>query len=296
MNRSIHSRRSMKRRRKSTFLRVMKELLRNPLSALCLAVVLCLVLVMIFADAIVPYELGIKLNGATKLLKPCAEHIFGCDHLGRDLFSRMVHGTRTSLSMGLSVTAVVIAAGTLLGAICAYYGGVVDLVVMRICDLFLCIPGILMALALVAALGPGRNNLLIAIGISSIPGVTRQFRALMLNVISNDYIVAARAAGAKDFYIIRKHVLPNVMPYIVLTATSSIAGMIMQISGLSYIGMGIQHPEPEWGAMLSEARSYLADDPHLVLIPAAAILVTSLVFNLLGDALRDALDPRLKSK
>ena len=286
----------MKRRRKSTFLRVMKELLRNPLSALCLAVVLCLVLVMIFADAIVPYELGIKLNGATKLLKPCAEHIFGCDHLGRDLFSRMVHGTRTSLSMGLSVTAVVIAAGTLLGAICAYYGGVVDLVVMRICDLFLCIPGILMALALVAALGPGRNNLLIAIGISSIPGVTRQFRALMLNVISNDYIVAARAAGAKDFYIIRKHVLPNVMPYIVLTATSSIAGMIMQISGLSYIGMGIQHPEPEWGAMLSDARSHLADDPHLLLIPAAAILITSLAFNLLGDALRDALDPRLKSK
>lgn len=296
MNRSIHSRRPMKRRRKSTFLRVMKELLRSPLSALCLAVVLCLVLVMIFADAIVPYELGIKLNGATKLLKPCAEHIFGCDHLGRDLFSRMVHGTRTSLSMGLSVTAVVIAAGTLLGAICAYYGGVVDLVVMRICDLFLCIPGILMALALVAALGPGRNNLLIAIGISSIPGVTRQFRALMLNVISNDYIVAARAAGAKDFYIIRKHVLPNVMPYIVLTATSSIAGMIMQISGLSYIGMGIQHPEPEWGAMLSDARSHLADDPHLLLIPAAAILITSLAFNLLGDALRDALDPRLKSK
>ena len=296
MNESVTSRRPMKRRRRSTFLRVMNELLRNPLSALCLLVVLGLILVMIFADAIVPYELGIKLNGATKLLKPCAEHIFGCDHLGRDLFSRMVHGTRTSMSMGLSVTAVVIAAGTLLGAVCAYYGGVVDQVVMRICDLFLCIPGILMALALVAALGPGRNNLLIAIGISSIPGVTRQFRALMLNVISNDYIVAARAAGAKDFYIIRKHVLPNVMPYIVLTATSSIAGMIMQISGLSYIGMGIQHPEPEWGAMLSEARSYLADDPHLVLIPAAAILITSLVFNLLGDALRDALDPRLKSK
>ena len=296
MNESVTSRRTMKRRRRSTFLRVMNELLRNPLSALCLLVVLGLILVMIFADAIVPYELGIKLNGATKLLKPCAEHIFGCDHLGRDLFSRMVHGTRTSMSMGLSVTAVVIAAGTLMGAVCAYYGGVVDQVVMRICDLFLCIPGILMALALVAALGPGRNNLLIAIGISSIPGVTRQFRALMLNVISNDYIVAARAAGARDFYIIRKHVLPNVMPYIVLTATSSIAGMIMQISGLSYIGMGIQHPEPEWGAMLSEARSYLADDPHLVLIPAAAILITSLVFNLLGDALRDALDPRLKSK
>ena len=296
MDRTLNSRRPVKRRRKSAFLRVMKELLRNPLSALCLAVVLGLILVMIFADQIVPYELGIKLNGATKLLKPCAEHIFGCDNLGRDMFSRMVHGTRTSLSMGLSVTAVVIAAGTLLGAVCAYYGGVLDMVVMRICDLFLCIPGILMALALVAALGPGRRNVLIAIGISSLPGVIRQFRALMLNVISNDYILAARAAGAKDFYIIRKHVLPNVMAYIVLTATSSIAGMIMQISGLSYIGMGIQHPEPEWGAMLSEARSFLADAPHLLLIPAGAILITSLVFNLLGDALRDALDPRLKAE
>ena len=162
--------------------------------------------------------------------------------------------------------------------------------------LFLCIPGILMALALVAALGPGRKNLLIAIGISSIPGITRQFRALMLNVISNDYITAARAAGARDWYIILKHVLPNVMAYIVLTATGSISGMIMQISGLSYIGMGIQQPEPEWGAMLSEARTYLADGPHLMLIPALTILVVSLAFNLLGDALRDALDPRLKAE
>ena len=294
MNERLSPRRPVRRRR-STFLRVMGELLRSPLSALCLAVVVFFILVMIFADQIVPYELGIKLSGATKLLKPCAEHIFGCDGLGRDMFSRMVHGTRTSLSMGITVTAVVMAAGTLLGAVCAYYGGILDNIIMRLCDLFLCIPGILMALALVAALGPGRNNLLIAIGISSIPGVTRQFRALMLNVISNDYITAARAGGARDWYIIVKHVLPNVMPYIVLTATGSIAGMIMQISGLSYIGMGIQAPEPEWGSMLSDARSYLADAPHLTLIPALTILVVSLALNLLGDALRDALDPRLKA-
>ena len=296
MNERLKSRPPVKRRRKSTTLRVLKELMKNPLSAACLLFVVFLILVIIFANKIVPYELGIKMNGSARLLKPCAEHIFGCDNLGRDMFSRMIHGTRASMSMGLGVTAVVIAIGTLLGALCAYYGGVLDMVVMRICDLFLCIPGILMALALVAALGPGRKNLLIAIGISSIPGVTRQFRALMLNVISNDYITAARAAGARDLYIICKHVLPNVMAYIVLTATSSIAGMIMQISGLSYIGMGIQHPEPEWGAMLSEARTYLADGPHMMLIPAATILIVSLAFNLLGDALRDALDPRLKAK
>ena len=296
MNERLSPRRNVKRRRRSTFLRVMRELLNNPLSAACLLTILFFVLVMIFADQIVPYELGIKLNGSARLLKPCAEHIFGCDNLGRDMFSRMVHGTRTSLSMGISVTVVVMAAGTLLGAVCAYYGGVLDNIIMRICDLFLCIPGILMALALVAALGPGRDNLLIAIGISSIPGVTRQFRALMLNVISNDYITAARAGGARDWYIIFKHVLPNVMPYIVLTATGSISGMIMQISGLSYIGMGIQAPAPEWGAMLSDARTFLADAPHLMIIPAVTILLVSLAFNLLGDALRDALDPRLKGE
>ena len=296
MNERLKPRPPVKRRRKSTFWRVLKELMRDPLSAICLTFLVFLILVIIFADQIVPYELGIKLNGATKLMKPCAEHIFGCDNLGRDMFSRMVHGTKNSLSMGIGVTIAVMVAGTILGAICAYYGGVLDMVIMRICDLFLCIPGILMALALVAALGPGRKNLLIAIGISSIPGVTRQFRALMLNVISHDYITAARAAGAKDFYIIRKHVLPNVMAYIVLTATSSISGMIMQISGLSYIGMGIQQPEPEWGAMLSEARTYLADAPHLMIIPGLTILLVSLAFNLLGDALRDALDPRLKGE
>ncbi len=296
MSKQFTPRRPAKRRRRSTFLRVLRDLMGNPLSALCLITVLFFILVMIFADAIVPYELGIKLNGSARLLKPCAEHIFGCDSLGRDMFSRMVHGTRTSLSMGIGITAVVVLAGTILGAVSAYYGGTFDMIIMRICDLFLCIPGILMALALVAALGPGRNNLLIAIAISSIPGVTRQFRALMLNVISNDYITAARAGGARDWYIIRKHVLPNVMAYIVLTATSSISGMIMQISGLSYIGMGIQHPEPEWGAMLSDARLYLVEAPHLMIVPALTILVVSLAFNLLGDALRDSLDPRLKTK
>ena len=284
-----------RRRRRSTFLRVLRELLKNPLSAACLLILVFFLFVMVFADQIVPYELGIKLNGTARLLKPCAEHLFGCDHLGRDMLSRMVHGTRTSLSMGIGVTVFVMAIGTVLGAVCAYYGGILDSIVMRVCDLFLCIPGILMALALVAALGPGRDNLLIAIAISSIPGVTRQFRALMLNVISRDYITAARAGGAKDWYIILKHVLPNVMPYIVLTATGSIAGMIMQISGLSYIGMGIQHPEPEWGAMLSDARQYMADAPHLMLIPGITIAIVSLAFNLLGDALRDALDPRLKA-
>lgn len=282
------------RRRHSTALNVLRQLMKDPLSAICLFTVLFFVFVMIFADQIVPYELGIKLNGACRLLKPNAEHPFGCDSLGRDMFSRMVHGTRTSLSMGIIVTAVVMAAGTVLGAVSAYYGGVLDMVIMRICDLFLCIPGILMSLALVAALGPGRNNLLIAIAISSIPGVTRQFRALMLNVIANDYITASRATGAKDLHIILKHVLPNVLPYIVLTATNSISGMIMQISGLSYIGMGIQHPEPEWGAMLSDSRQFLADAPYLMLIPAAAILIVSLALNLLGDSLRDALDPRMK--
>lgn len=285
----------LKRRKNSVWKNAFLQLIHNPLSCLCLCVVVFFILVIIFADMIVPYEDGIKQIGANHLMAPCAEHVFGCDSMGRDLFSRMVHGSRNSLTMGIGVTIVVMGIGTFLGAMCAYYGGTFDVIVMRLCELMLCIPGVLLALALVAALGPGRNNLLIAISISSIPGVTRQFRALMLNVISNDYIQAAKACGARDAYIILRHVLPNVMAYIMLNTASGVAGMIMQISGLSYIGMGIQHPEPEWGAMLSEARNYLGEAPHLMIIPAVTILIVSLSLNLLGDALRDALDPRLKA-
>lgn len=288
--------RTIRTQRQYAWVKVFKQLLHDPIAVVCLLVLAVFVFVMIFADWIVPYDYGIKLNGEARLLKPCAEHIFGCDSMGRDMFSRMVHGTRTSLSMGIGTTFVVVVSGTILGAVSAFYGGIIDMLIMRICDLFLCIPGILMALALVAALGPGRNNLLIAIAVSSIPGVTRQFRALMLNVMSNDYITAARASGARDWYIICKHVIPNVIPYMVLTITSSIAGMIMQISGLSYIGMGIQHPEPEWGAMLSEARGHLFEGPHLLLIPGIAILLLSLAVNLLGDSLRDILNPKFRKE
>ena len=147
MNERLKSRPLVKRRRRSTALRVLKELMKNPLSAVCLLFVVFLVLVIIFADRIVPYELGIKMNGSARLLKPCAEHIFGCDNLGRDMFSRMVHGTRNSLSMGIGVTAVVMVAGTVLGAICAYYGGVLDMVIMRICDLLLAFPQMVLAIA-----------------------------------------------------------------------------------------------------------------------------------------------------
>lgn len=203
--------RTIRTQRQYAWVKVFKQLLHDPIAVVCLLVLAVFVFVMIFADWIVPYDYGIKLNGEARLLKPCAEHIFGCDSMGRDMFSRMVHGTRTSLSMGIGTTLVVVVSGTILGAVSAFYGGIIDMLIMRICDLFLCIPGILMALALVAALGPGRNNLLIAIAVSSIPGVTRQFRALMLNVMSNDYITAARASGARDWYIICKHVIPNVI-------------------------------------------------------------------------------------
>lgn len=287
--------RPQKRKKNSTFKEAFRRLTINPLAVVCMALIVFFIFVIIFADVIVPYQSGIKQVAANRLLKPNKEHPFGCDSLGRDMFSRMVHGTRTSLTMGIYVTVFVMVVSTILGAMSAYYGGTFDLILMRICDLILSIPGILLALTLVAALGPGRTNLLIAIGLASIPAATRQFRALMLNVIANDYIDAAKAYGCSDLRIMVKHIIPNVMSYIVLSMAGGIAGMIMQISALSFIGMGIQHPEPEWGVMFSESRKYMSDAPFLMIIPGVTILIVTLTLNLLGDALRDVLDPRLKA-
>lgn len=286
----------MKRRRRSAWKQNIRYLMKDPVSVVCISFIVVLIGIMIFADLIVPYEDGIKIEAANRLLKPCREHIFGCDSMGRDLFARMIHGTRISMSMGIIMTAIVMIIGTFLGAMCAYYGGIFDMLLMRVCEIIECIPGILMALTLAAALGPGRLNLLIAISVSTIPGVIRTFRMYMLNVIGNDYIEAARACGASDLHIITKHVLPNVMAYILMMSSNGIAGIIMSISGFSYIGIGIQLPEPEWGAMLSEARNYLLDAPHLMVIPGITILLVSLAFKLLGDTLRDLLDPRLKAE
>ena len=249
----------------------------------------------IFADVIVPYENSITQNIPERLMKPCREHIFGTDELGRDVFARVIHGSRASLAIGISTTVISMVIGGILGAIAAYYGGWVDNLIMRITDVVMTVPPILLSLAVVAALGASLRNLLIAITISCVPGIIRMIRSVVIGVAENEYIEAARSQGASDARIIFKYIIPNALGPVIVTATMNVAGMILSASALSFLGMGIQPPAPEWGALLSDAETYMFTAPYLLYIPGVFIVLAALCFNLAGDGLRDALDPKLKS-
>lgn len=283
-----------KSKKNSQLKEIWRRFKKNKSAMVGLVVLLLFALIAIFANLIVPYEKAIEQNGAIRLQAPSAEHWFGTDAFGRDTFARILHGSRVSLSIGFAAVGISLIVGGLLGAAAGYYGGAIDNIIMRIMDVFMCIPGILLALAIVAALGTGMRNLLIAIAISSVPSFVRLIRSVILTVVENDYIEAARSYGAKDFRIIVKYILPNAMGPIIIQATMGIASTILSAAGLSYMGMGIQPPAPEWGAMLSEARDYMRTTPHLLYFPGFAILISALCFNLVGDGLRDALDPKLK--
>ncbi len=278
---------------------LMKEVWRrfkkNKTAMLGLILLMIILLVSLFADFIVPYGKTIQLSGADKLKPPSLAHLFGTDQLGRDMFARIVHGSRYSLLIGISTSLLALVIGGILGAACGFFGGKFDNIVMRLMDVFMSVPPVLLALAVVAALGANLRNLLIAITISCLPGTVRLIRSVVLTVVDNDYIDAARSYGAGNIRMILKYVLPNAMGPIIVSTTMGIAGMILSAAGLSFIGMGVQPPAPEWGALLSDARQYLFKAPYLLYIPGCAILLTALSFNLVGDGLRDALDPRLKN-
>jgi len=248
----------------------------------------------IFANQICPEELVTTQDASIRLQEPSAEHIFGTDAYGRDLFARVLYGSRISLTIGLFTAFFSLVIGGILGAAAAYYGGQIDNIIMRVMDIFSAIPGTLLALAIVAALGASMLNLLIAITISSIPGFVRLIRSTVLTVVESDYVEAARACGTRDGRTIMRHILPNAIGPIIVQTTSSISGMILQASGLSFIGMGVQPPTPEWGAMISEAREFMRTEPYLMIFPGVCIILAALAFNLIGDGLRDALDPRLR--
>ena len=248
----------------------------------------------IFADVIVPYENAIAQDIPNRLQGPSAAHWFGTDEAGRDLFARIIHGSRYSLAIGIITTIVSMIIGGLLGAVAAYYGGWVDNVIMRITDVIMTVPPILLSLAVVAALGANLRNLLIAITVSCVPGIIRMVRSVVLGVVEEDYIEAARSYGTSDMRIILKYVIPNALGPIIVTATMNVATMILSASGLSFLGMGVQPPAPEWGALLSDAETYMFSAPHLLYIPGLFIVIAALSFNLAGDGLRDALDPKLK--
>ena len=236
----------------------------------------------------------IRQNLRLKLLAPCAEHLFGCDEFGRDILYRMVWGTRYSLFVGISAIAIAAFAGGAFGAIAGFYGGRIDNVMMRFMDIFLAIPSMVLAIALVAALGTSMFNLLLSIAVPQIPRFSRVVRASVMSVRDKDFVEAARAVGANDFAIICQYIIPNAMAPVIVQATLSTANAILSIAGLSYLGLGFQPPTPEWGAILTSAKTYMRQAWHISVIPGIGIMLTILALNLFGDGLRDALDPKLK--
>ncbi|NLU44788.1 MAG: ABC transporter permease, partial [Acholeplasmataceae bacterium] len=266
----------------------------NKVSMLGLIIVAIILFCAIFASLIIPYNAALDQDRAARLLSPSRTHFLGTDMYGRDVFARIIYGTRYSLLIGLGAVAIGISCGSILGSIASYYGGMLDTIIMRIIDVLACIPFILLALTVVAALGPGLFNLLIALTIAYIPQYTRIVRAAILPVVGRDFVEASKACGASDFYIMMRHLIPNAIGVVAVQATMMIGKMIISASTLSFLGMGIQPPTPEWGSMLAEGRDYLIYAPHIVIFSGLAIVITVLAFNLIGDGLRDALDPKLR--
>lgn len=274
---------------------VWRRLKKNKMAMVGLAIMVVLILLAIFANQIADYDtMAVAQNPAKRMIGPNSENWLGTDHLGRDIFARMIHGARVSLMVGIVAVGIAIIVGGTLGAIAGFYGGRIDNVIMRIMDIFLAIPSILLAIAIVAALGGNIFNLMIAVGVSSIPQYARIVRASVLSVKDQEFVESARAAGASDTRIIIKHILPNSIAPVIVQGTLGVASAILSTSGLAFIGLGIPKPRPEWGAMLSGGRQYLRNAPHITTFPGLAIMITILALNLLGDGLRDALDPRLK--
>ena len=282
-------------KKRSMAVEVWQRLVKNKMAMLGLAILVLLALCAIFADVIADYETKVVAqNIANRLKGPSAEHWFGTDEFGRDIFARMVHGSRVSLVVGLISVSVSLVAGGTLGAFAGFYGGRVDNVIMRVMDIFLAVPSILLAITIVAALGPNLVNVMLAIGISGTPGFARIVRAAVMSVKDQEFVEASRAIGASNAPIIFREIIPNCLAPIIVQSTLSVASAILSTASLSFIGLGVQPPDPEWGAMLSSGRNFLRDAVHLTLFPGLAIVVTILALNLLGDGLRDALDPRLK--
>lgn len=268
---------------------------KNKLALFSLVVFLVIIILIIFAEQIGPYQKAISMNVKEKLQNPSWQHLFGTDAFGRDLFLRCLHGGRVSLFIAFTSTFVIMLLGCLIGMLTAFYGGRFDNIIMRISDCFSAIPTILFALTLVAALGQGITNLIVALVISRIPAFVRIVRASALSVVDREYIEAARSGGTSDLHIIFRHVLPNVGGPIIVQATMNISSMILQTASLSFLGLGISAPRPEWGALISEAKEFIRIKPFMIIFPGMCITLTSASVNLIGDGLRDALDPRLRS-
>jgi peptide/nickel transport system permease protein len=267
------------------------RLARNKLAVAGASVLIVLVILALTAPLISPADPN-RTVPREALRAPSWDHLFGTDQYGRDNFSRVLYGARISLMVGFISVSIAVVAGTLVGLISGYYGRWVDSILMRLIDVMLAFPGILLALALVSILGPSLRNLMIAVGISSVPTYARLVRGSVLSAKENVYVEAARVVGCTDVVIMRRHVLPNVVAPIIVVATLGIAAAILWAAALSFLGLGSQPPTPEWGRMLSEGRNFLREQWWIATFPGLAIMITVLAMNLLGDGLRDVLDPR----
>ena len=285
--------RSEGRRGRTQWAEVWRRLRRNWMAMFGLAIIVLIALTAIFADVIAPYDFR-EQNLRLVENPPSREHLLGTDDLGRDILSRIIHGARVSLQVGFVAVSISLVVGGTLGALAGYYGGNLDNVVMRFMDVLLAIPSILLAIAIVSAFGGGLLNVMIAVGIATIPVYARIVKASVISIKEQEFIEAARAIGATDLRIILKHIIPNSMAPIIVQGTLGVAIAILSAAGLSFIGLGIEPPTPEWGAMLSSGRHLIRRAPHVATFPGLAIVITIFALNLLGDGLRDALDPRLK--
>ncbi|MEA4927494.1 MAG: ABC transporter permease [Candidatus Limiplasma sp.] len=285
--------RATKRRSEKPIVITWRRLKKNKLATLGLIIILLMIVLALLAPLIIPYKVD-AVNLKYKLKLPSAEHWFGTDELGRDIFSRLLYGARFSLQIGIIGVLISATGGILLGSVAGYFGGATDNLIMRLMDVLQAIPGIVLAIAISATLGPGLTNCIIALSISAIPNYARMTRASILNVRKMEYLEAATSINCSNTRIIIKHVLPNAFSPLIVQSTMGIAGTIMGAAMLSFIGLGVQPPTPEWGAMLSAGRNYLRDYPHLCIFPGVTIMIAVLSLNMLGDGLRDALDPKLK--
>lgn len=282
-------------KKKSLWLETWHRLKKSKLAMFGLFVLIALVILASSADLIYNYDSDvIEPDYQNTLQHPSSKSWFGTDNLGRDVFARVVYGSRISLKVSITSIILALSIGGGFGAVAGYYGGKVDDIIMRIMDVFLAIPNMLMAIAVVASLGPSMVNLMLAIAISNLPRFARIVRASILGVKDEEFVEAARACGATNARIIVREVLPNCMAPIIVQGSISIASSILVIASLSFVGLGVAPPTPEWGSMLSEGRAFIRDYNYLTIFPGLAIAITSLAINLLGDGLRDALDPKLK--
>ncbi|MGM9522558.1 MAG: ABC transporter permease [Oscillospiraceae bacterium] len=280
-------------KKQNQFVEVLKRLSMNKAAMAGMIVFALVILVAIFGDFLAPYDYA-AVDPINARIKPCAEHWFGTDNMGRDIFSRVLVGCKWSLIIGVGAQLIACAGGIICGCIAGFFGGKVDQIIMRICDVIQSVPSVLLNITLAGIFGKGIFNTILAMGLSGITGGTRLMRSSIMTVRKKEYLEAATAINCSNPRIIIKHALPNAFSPMIVSFTMSIGSGIIGASSLTYLGLGVQPPNPEWGALVTAGRDFLKSDPYMTLIPGACILVVVLSLNLFGDGLRDALDPKLK--